>query len=71
MVRKRDWGKPYFMVKWNSPLQVFKYVHVCSHYSSNHAKTIGLEGSSSSTTLGKNLRTLIKGALKGCNEFLW
>jgi len=65
MVGKRDWGEPYCMFKWNSSLQVFKYVHVYSHSFTNHAKIIGLEGSSSSTTWGKNTRPLIKRALKG------
>jgi len=65
MVDKRDRGQPHFMVKWNSPLQVFKYVHVYSYYPTNHAKTIGLEGSLSSTTRGKNARPLMKRALEG------
>ena len=68
MVSKRDRGKPHFMVKWNSPLHVYKYVHVYSHCSINHAKIIGLEGSSSCTTWGKNARPLIKRALKGLKQ---
>ena len=58
MVGKRDQREPHFMVKWYSPLQVFKCIHICSHYSTNHAKTIGLEESSSTTTYGKNARKI-------------
>ena len=64
MAGERDRREACFMVKWYLPLQVFKCIHVHSHYSTNHAKTIGLEKSSSSTTRGKNAHTLIKRALK-------
>ena len=53
MVGKRDWGKPQFIIKLNSPFQMFKYALVYSHYPTNHAKAIGLEGPSSSTTKTK------------------
>ena len=68
MVGKRDWGEPHFKVKWNSPLQVFKYVHVHSRYSTNHAKNIGFKGSSYSTIRGKNTCLLFKRALKGLKQ---
>ena len=53
MVGKRDRGEPHFMVMWNSSLEMFKYVHVYSHYSTIHVKTIAFEGSLSSTARGK------------------
>jgi len=65
MDNKRDQGEPYFLVKRNSPLQVFKYVHVYAHCSTNHGTTIGLKRSSSSTTRGKDVCPLIKRALEG------
>ena len=65
MAGKRDRGETHVMVKWNPPLKEFKYVHVYSHCSTNHAKTIGLEGSSSSTTQGNNACPFIKRALEG------
>jgi len=49
LASKIDRGEVHFMAKWNSPIQVFKYIHVYSHCSTNYAKLTGLEGFSSST----------------------
>jgi len=42
--REQKWleGDPYFMVKWNSPLQVFKYADGHPNTQTNHTQTIGL-----------------------------